>query len=232
MLKEGKKCGGFSYSEEEMADAFQQFMNEKRGLPGIGRFSRVFREIDCQQGRPDFIALSRTHKKFLTGNTITVKLAGSLVLSLLHENAMRTPEYLARHSGLSIRSVESALSELLVHKYVKRSASGAYFINSGRSLRAIEVVAIELKLDRPRRALFQAQQARSFAQQVLIVVPPRQAKLYEKYAVALRRWGIGLATFEPQTLEFSVCRAPRTSRPRSRQHQAYAMFQLLHDSKS
>ncbi len=222
----------FAYTEEEMANAFQTFMEVERGIPGIGRFSRVFREIDCQQGRPDFIALARTQKKFLNGNTISVKLAGSLVFSLLHENAMRTPEFLARHSGLSVRSVESALSELLIHKYVKRSSSGAYSINAKRSLREIEVIAIELKLDRPRRALFQAQQARSFAQQVLIVVPPSQARLYDKYAVALRRWGIGLSTFDPQTRDFSLCRAPRTSRPRSRQHQAYAMFQLLDDSRS
>jgi len=89
MLKEITKRR-FDYTEEDMADAFQQFMEAERGLPGIGRFSRVFREIDCQQGRPDFIALSRSQKKFLKGKSISVKLAGSLVLSLLHVQELVT----------------------------------------------------------------------------------------------------------------------------------------------
>jgi hypothetical protein len=221
----------FGYTEEQMANALQRFIQNRRGLPGIGRFSKVFREIDCQQGRPDFIALAGAKPPFLNGNPISVKLAGSLVLSLLHESAPRTVGYLCENSGLSLRSVQLALAELVTHHYAKRTDTGAFVANSKRSLRKIEVVAIELKLDRPRRALFQAQQACSFAQRVLIVVPPSQASLYGKYAIALRRWGIGLATFEPETDEFVVCRSPRSSKPRSKQHQAYAMFQLLHGAR-
>ena len=232
MLKSTASRQKFAYSEEEMANSLEMYMCERRGLPGIGRFIRVFREIPCQQGRPDFIAITRSPRKFLNGSVISVKLAASLILSLLHENAKRTPEYLLRSSGLSSRSVDAALSELAYHKYAIRSKSGAYSLNSNRLLRKTEVVAIELKLDKPRRAVFQAQQARSFAQQVLIVVPPNQADAYGKYAVALQRWGIGLATFEPRNRIFAVCRAPRRSRPRSRQHQAYAMFQLLQESTS
>lgn len=217
----------FPYTEEQMAGAFEQLMLAKRGLPGVGRISKVFREIDCQQGRPDFIALVGRKHRFLNGNTVSLKLAGSLVLSFLHESAGRTPAYLCEHSGLSLRSVRGALAELLKHRYVKRTVNGAFVANPASSLHTVEIIAIELKLDRPRRAVFQAQQYRAFAQQVLIVIPPSQLSTYRKYKVALRRWGIGVATFDLTSNEFALRRKPRSAKPHSKQHQAYAKFQLL-----
>lgn len=220
----------FDYTEEQMADAFEQFMLANRGLPGVGRVSKIFREIDCQQGRPDFVALVGRKHRFLNGNTVSLKLAGSLVLSFLHEGAGRTPGYLCEHSGLSLRSVHRALAELVKYHYVKRTASGAYIANPASSLHTVSVIAIELKLDRPRRAIFQAQQCRAFAQRVLIVIPPSQLTSYRKYRVALRRWGIGIATFDVETKEFLLRRKPISGKPHSKQHQAYAKFQLLADA--
>jgi hypothetical protein len=230
MTKIKKKFPRFGYTEEQMADAFERFMLAKRGLPGIGYLSKVFREVDCQQGRPDFIALAGRKRRFLNSNSVSLKLAGSLVLSFLHEGSARTPAYLCEHSGLSFRSIQLALAELIKHRYVKRTESGAYVASASRSLRAVEVLAIELKLDRPRRAVFQAQQCRAFAQRVLIVIPPSQLRTYKKYNVALRRWGIGIGTFDLASDEFVLRRKPRGSKPHSRQHQAYAMFQLLDDA--
>lgn len=227
MVKNRLKSRRFDYTEEQMADAFERFVLAKRGLPGVGRVSKLFREVDCQQGRPDFIALAGHRQRFLNGNTISLKLAGSLVLSFLHEGAARTPAYVCEHSGLSIRAVQHALEELVQHRYARRTGTGAYLANSRRSLRTVEVVAIELKLNRPRRALFQAQQCRAFAQRVLIVVPPSQLGTYKRYRVPLRRWGIGVATFEPASGEFIVHRKPRRGKANSRQHQAYALFQLF-----
>jgi hypothetical protein len=225
-----KRARRFGYTEEEMADAFERFMLAKRGLPGLGRISKIFREIDCQQGRPDFVALVGRKHRFLNGNTVSLKLAGSLVLSFLHEGAGRTPAYLCERSGLSLRSVRHALAELVKHHYVNRTESGAFVANPSSSLHTVGVIAIELKLDRPRRAIFQAQQCRAFAQRVLIVIPPSQLSTYRKYKVALRRWGIGIATFDLASHEFVLRRKPRSGKPHSKQHQAYAKFQLLDDA--
>jgi hypothetical protein len=225
-----KRVRRFPFTEEQMADAFERFIVARRGLPGVGRVSKVFREVACQQGRPDFVAVAGRKRRFLSGNSVSLKLAGSLVLSFLHEGAGRTTAYLCEHSGLSLRTVRGALAELVKHRYVRRTPSGAFMASASRSLRTLEVVAIELKLDRPRRAVFQAQQCRAFAQRVLIVIPPSQLRTYRKYSVALRRWGIGVATFEPGSGEFVLCRKPRRSKPHSLQHQAYAMFQIFDES--
>ncbi len=220
----------FPYTEEQMAVAFERFIVAKCGLPGVGPISKIFREINCQQGRPDFVAIVGRKKRFLNGDTVSLKLAGSLVLSFLHEGAGRTPGYLCEHSGLSVRSVRQALAELVRHRYVKRTASGAFVANPASSLHTVEVMAIELKLDRPRRAIFQAQQCRAFAQRVLIVIPPSRLDAYRKYRLALRRWGIGIGTFDVTSDEFVLRRKPRSSKPHSKQHQAYAKFQLLDET--
>lgn len=210
-----------------MADAFECLLKTGKTLPGVGRFSRVFREVDCHRGRPDFVALARGTTRFLAGKSITVKFAGSLVMSFFHERAPRSLSYVCEHSGLSMRTIESATDELVKCKYVLRTESGSCLLNPRRPLRQVRVWAFELKLDKPKRAVFQAQQYRSFAQGVLIVVPPEQLALYDKFELAMGRWGIGLASFNPLTEEFIVARPPRIGRPHSRHHQAYALFQLL-----
>src|SRR4051812_38358481 len=103
----------FPYTEDEMADALERLLKAGRALPGVGRLSRVFREVDCQRGRPDFIALARGTTRFLNGKSISSKFAGSLVLSFLHERAPRSLSYLCEHSGLSLRAIRGATTELV-----------------------------------------------------------------------------------------------------------------------
>lgn len=217
----------FPFTEEEMGDAFERLLRTRKVLMGVGRFSRVFREVDCHRGRADFVALAHGTTRFLIGTSVKVKSAGSLLLSFLHERAPRSLDYLCEQSGLTQRTVKSAVSELARRKYVLQTKNGSLLLNPKRPLRQVEVWAFELKLDKPKRAVFQAQQYRSFAQGVLIIVPPEQLGLYDKFDAVMRRWGIGLASFSPLTNEFILERPPRLGPPLSRHHQAYALFQLL-----
>lgn len=216
-----------SFTEEDMADAFERLLTTGSSIPGIGRLTRVFREIDCHRGRPDFIALAHGTSRFLTGKTIAAKAAGSLLMSFLHHRAPRSAAYLARHSGLSVRTVRGVTDELLTQRYALQTDSGALLLNPVRRLWEVQVWAFELKIDKPRRALVQAQQYRLFAQRAMIVVPPTQVHLYGKHGESMRRWGIGLASFDPRSAHFAVHRRPRMGGPQSRQHQAYTLLQLL-----
>lgn len=210
-----------------MADAFHELLSQRISLPGVGRLTRVFREIDCHRGRPDFIALAHGTSRFLKGKGVEAKAAGSLILSFLHSRSPRSLQYLAKHSGLSMRTVQKVTSELLTRRHVLQTETGSLTLNAARRLWEVQVWAFELKIDNPRRALFQAQQFRLFAHHALIVVPPSQIHLYEKYSESMERWGIGLARFDPLGGEFVVERAPRRGDPQSRHHQAYALFQML-----
>ena len=215
------------FTEEVMADEFERLLSMGYSLPGIGRLTRVFREIDCHRGRPDFVALAHGTTRFFRGKSVSAKSAGSLVLSFLHDRAPRSAEYLAKHSGMSMRTVRSVTSELVTRKYALETETGTFVSNPERSLWKIQVWAFELKIDKPKRAVFQAQHYRSFANRVLIVVPPGQVHLYDKYRLSMHRWGIGLASFDPIVDEFEIHRAARPDSAHSRRHQAYALFQLL-----
>src|SRR4051812_20360619 len=91
----------FPFTEEDMADAFEEVLTSRRGIPGIGRLSRAFREIDCHRGRPDFIGVVRGTGGFLKGKGVRAKFAASLIISFLHAKAPRSTEYLRVNSGLS-----------------------------------------------------------------------------------------------------------------------------------
>ena len=84
----------FGYSEEEMAQAFERLLLSENGLPGVGVFNKIYREISCHQGRPDFIALrySSTSDQY---NEVNIPgLVGPTILTILKPMAPRTFEYL------------------------------------------------------------------------------------------------------------------------------------------
>jgi len=127
----------FAFSEEEMADAFEKRLLDDIGIIGIGHFSRVFREVNCQRGRPYFIAFKCGCSDFLYAESMKLKYSGSLVLSFLHQRAPRTPAYLAAQSGLTLRSVKAALIELVRCQYTFETQTGSFILNSEMTLHDI-----------------------------------------------------------------------------------------------
>lgn len=215
----------FAYTEEEMGDAFQRRLRSRTALPGMRRFARIFREVDCQRGRPDFVGVSLERRLPVRIAKGVGGFATAAVLSLLKPESPRRLEYVVRHSGFGREAVTSALRNLLGHGFIERRGDN-YCLASARELFEVDITAFELKLDKPRRALFQAQQYSLFANRVVIVVPPTRLATFDIYQPALQRWGIGLAAFDPARRRFHLSLAPKWNNPVSRQHQAYALLRL------
>lgn len=215
------------YSEEEMADAFEQRLRSRRPLPGVGRFSQVFREVQCHRGRPDFVAL--TARKSLTSfpHRNSHSLGAACVLSLMKSRASRSVVVLAKQSRLSHRVVARTVRELLHSGLIEELSPGQFVLSSNSDVFEIESTAFELKLKSPRRAIFQAQQYTMFAQRVWIVVPPERISSFDSYRPVLERWNIGLASFDIHTHRFRVAMAARGKPPVSREHQAYALLRVV-----
>jgi hypothetical protein len=210
-----------------MADGFLALLSSRRGLSGIGPFGAAFREINCLQGRPDFIAFRGKASTTRSMTLESIGLAGAAVLALLKSRSPRSLDYLLRLSGYSPITTRKAVDILETHQFVRETKRGCYVL--GRSARPFdwETWAFELKLNDPRRAIFQAKQTKTFADRVIIVVPPSQLRNYNRFSEAIVRWGIGLAGFDPCTQEFYLERKPRKTRPLSRQHRIYAIAQIL-----
>lgn len=217
---------GKKFSEKEMADAFQAAMESNDGFKDIGPFDGIYREVNCHQGRPDFIALKTKQKCTLNNLSESIGFVGSSILSQLKPKSPRTLDYLIKKSEFSEQSVRRSLSKLVAIGYSKRTDKGSFILGEKSCFLGIEVWAFELKLKDPKRAIFQAQQSRAYAEYSIIVIPPGQERNYSRFTGTLTRWGIGLATFEPYDCNFVIIRKPKKSRAFSRQHQIYALNQL------
>lgn len=217
----------FAFSEEEMADTFQNMLQSQGGLPEIGIFDGIYREINCRQGRPDFIAL-----RYLTDfkECLLTHISGfvsPLILSLLKPTSPRTLNYIISHSEYTQDSIKRSLQQLISTKCIEQTETGSYRL--GRKLKGlkIELWSFELKLSNPKKAVFQAQQSRAFAERVIIVVPPGQEKNYNRFNKTMNRWGIGLATFDPINMNFCFIKKGRKSKVLSQMYRFYALSQMI-----
>jgi len=222
-----KNSPAFGFSENEMADAFQGLLSSPNGLPGLGAFDGVYREIDCRQGRPDFITLRNNGSSLELNSFEHVGLVGAYLLSLLKPAAPRTLQYLLQEAEYSASSVKRSLAFLEKLGFIEQTPKGSYILGNAEELLKPEVWAFELKLSDSKRAVFQAQQCKTFAERVIIVVPPGQAKNYNRFRESITRWGIGLASFNPYSGAFILLKNPRKTRPFSREHRMYAISQML-----
>ena len=95
--------------------------------------------------------------------------------------APRTLQYLLQEAEYSASSVKRSLAFLEKLGFIEQTPKGSYILGSAEELLKPEVWAFELKLSDSKRAVFQAQQCKAFAEKVIIVVPPSQAKNYDRF---------------------------------------------------
>lgn len=217
----------FSYSEEEMAQAFERLLLSENGLPGVGVFGEIYREISCRQGRPDFVALRYTSNLERHNEVNVPGFVGPAILQNLKPNAPRTFNYLAGKMEFGRDSIRRSLRQLIEKGYVEQLESGTYRLASNSNLNKPEIWTFELKLNNPKKAVFQAQQSRTYAERSIIVVPPGQERNYERFRETMQRWHIGLSTFNPMTGVFRFIRKGRKARAFSPTQQIYTLSQMV-----
>lgn len=216
----------FGYSEEEMAQAFQRLLLSENGLPGVGCFGGIYREIACRQGRPDFIVL-RYMSPSDQHNRINVPgLVGPAILQSLKPKAPRTFDYLVSNLEFGLESIRKSLRLMIESGYIEQLESGAYRLAAEMNHEKPEIWTFELKLNNPKKAVFQAQQSRAYSERAIIVVPPGQERNYERFRETMQRWHIGLANFDPITGVFRFVRKGRKARALSPTQQIYTLSQM------
>lgn len=225
-MKNHKRKIGNNYSEKEMADLFRKQLLSRKGLPGLPKFRFLFSEVDCKQGRPDFVALSGYSKRGLPSSKPVGGYVAARVLSLLKPKAPRTLKFLRENSDASEKAFRKTLKELVGARYISETSTGSFLLGPKWSHNS-KLWAFEIKLNNPKRAIFQAKQYRAFADRVFIVAPPLQIRNYEKHMHAMKRWDIGLMSFDPNTTKSEIHRRSPQKPPLSREHRAYAVAKLL-----
>jgi hypothetical protein len=216
-----------NYSEQVMADAFGNFLRSATGAAKLTKFDTIAREINCSRGRPDYLGVKLHGSRCFDKPLRAIGEVGAFIFSMLKPTASRTFDYIRSQCGYSDCSIKRTLHNLIDLGYVRTNQdSSAYFFNETHTFARCEIWSFELKLYNARRAVFQAQQSRIFADRSMIIVPPGRENSYTKFDVPLKRFGIGLAVFDTYTLDFQVVMSPGNTKAICRQNQIYTLFQI------
>lgn len=215
-----------NFSEAEMADAFYNILQSKNGLPSTGPFDGIYRETTCRLGRPDFITLRNKSIKPIAIPKLTGFVDPS-ILNILKPRSPRTLNYLIKNTEFSLSTIKRSLQRLIAFGYVECTPTGAYHLGNAAPNLELELWCFELKLNNPKRALFQAQQSRIYADCAIIVVPFGQEKHYACYTESMKRWNIGLGSFDPHNQTFEMFHRTRPSKAFNREYKIYALSQLM-----
>lgn len=219
-------------SEEHLSQIFENVLAQRAWSQYYPRMRHFARELDCQQGRPDFVASpARTpplHKA--KRHRLAEALhnpATARILSLAKRDAPRTEQYLYRASGLSAPVVRRSIATLESLAFLSRTPSETLILSPDFPVTGWELWAFEIKVEKWQRALYQALQYQAFAHRVAVVIPERWAHRVEAQAEKFRKLNVGAIALNEQdsTIRFIV--RPVKRRPASRFHHLYALGRFV-----
>ena len=222
-------------SEKTMADAFEKYLSI--GDSSFQCFSYYAREVQCEQGIPDFIGLRNLRPSSAEGLELVaiprhLKTVSLSVLSLLQYNAPRTSGYIFSRIGHSLSQTVQAIDYLQCMGLILSENSGHSFVLNSSKLPKFNLTAFELKTSDWRRALFQSSQYKAFASQVYAVFPPQLGKTIDINVEKFRKRNIGIMLFDTDELKAELIFRPMLKRPVSKRHYYYALTQLAAETAS
>jgi len=219
-------------SESLMGRMFLKRLRGRKRFKCFPKFSRVFPEVNCQQGKPDFIAITgkvprrRDVNKLWKASQSNSTTSMVHILSLLNHCLPHTMSYIIGKTGYSKSTVQRALHTLIKHSLVEKTPTDSYTLISEWNPPTNELWAFELKLNKWRRGLFQALQCKSYAAYVVVVFPPSSRKVLNANIDKFRRFGVGVLLFDPCEHTYLLLQKPRKNSPTSRRHCLYAFSQM------
>ena len=221
-----------SLSEADLSLAFEDALTNGAWSRRYPKFVHYTRELDCQQGRPDFVAspqrtgrLRKIQRERLASALHNPSMAR--LVSLLKRNAPRTEPFLRRTTGLTHPVVRRSLTALQSLGFVTRTPSDAFVLSPQFPAIDWELWAFELKLEDWQRALYQALQYRAFAHRVAVVFPERWAHRLEARAQTFRKLSVGAIALNEDNGAIRFIVRPTKSQPASRFHHLYALGRFL-----
>ncbi len=215
------------------ADRFQEGALSNLGFPK----NSLKAEVEFMSGRPDFVCgdfavrKSRLVRIGVIGDAIATE-SSATVLSLLKPNSGRSPEYLRQRSGLSKSRLNHAIGELRSARLIKIDSRGRHSLLYAPSVPRPELCVFEIKLDKWRRAIYQATQYRAAAHRVAIVMPSTVVERVNGDAARLRAFEIGLISLDYDTGELKTVIHPTKDKPLSARHYYFALGKYLQSSAS
>jgi len=211
-----------------MSDAFEKLIKSDMLVKGMPKFDLLYKEIVCQQGIADFIGIvyEKEMEQFSFLDNIISLESGTLVLSLLKYKAPRSEKYLQEKTGLSEKTINRVIKELLDKDIIQNTREKRYVISHNLVIPKFDIWAFELKLSNWKRALFQALQYKAFASYSSIVVPIEKEYLLSKQLPLFKKLNVGIILFDYDNSNIRFLMRPKKEKSSSKWHRFYAMGKL------
>lgn len=215
-------------SELQMSVAFEKLLKSDMHVNSMPKFNLLYKEIVCQQGIADFIGIKyeKEMDQFSFLNNIISLESGTLLLSLLKYKAPRSEKYLLEKTGLSEKTINRVIKELLDNDIIQNISEKTYVISSNLVIPEFDIWAFELKLSNWKRALFQALQYKAFANYSSIVVPIEKEYLLSKQLSLFKKLNVGIILFDYDNNKIRFLVRPKKEKSTSKWHRFYAIGKL------
>jgi len=100
-------------------------------------------------------------------------------------------------------------------------------LSAGAALPTVDFWAFEVKINKWKRALFQAMQSKVFAARTVVVLPPDRERVLLANLAKFRNMKVGVMTFDASRQECRVLLAPPRTGGTSRFHYLFTLAQVL-----
>ncbi|MBI5478905.1 MAG: hypothetical protein HY906_08620 [Deltaproteobacteria bacterium] len=205
--------------EEQLINRFLAASPTLPSSPRHDAHDLTLREVDCSQGRADVMRVlfrdpPASNRAGELGRVMGLPSGAALLAAL--QAAPRTASYLSERTGLSGRTTRQRLLQLEAAGLAERTGPWCYRRTPlVDQVAEVEIWSFEAKVDKWKRALYQAMQYRGFSHRSFVVLPADRARVALEKLDRFRGLGIGLVTVY-NTEGLRVVLQPRRAAPFSR----------------
>lgn len=203
-------------TEAILTRAFAKFLlDQRRPTTILPRFSDIHFEVPGTFGVADLVGVvapswQRAKQSLVLRFDRIPRGPAAAIVALLHYGVPRTKEYILRRSQFSQRVTRGALNSLVSRKVVRDLGKGRFVLAARFKYPTAQIYFFELKLDKWKRALYQAAQARAYANKAYCVFPKSKKAAIAPHRKIFQTMGVGVLLFDAASR--SITEAVRTRR--------------------
>jgi hypothetical protein len=193
-------------TENQLADAFETFLRERRNNRAFPRLDGIYREVPGIQGVADFVGIQSRNWKRRSKRLHEIfadypRGPAAELLALLERPLDRQSVLLKTSYTKGV--LTSVLTRFVEAGIVQRGKNDTYRVSPRFRLPHFELYFFELKLSKWQRALAQAIQAKMYANKVFCVFPLTAARIVSKRRLIFEQMEVGVLLFDSLQMQLS-----------------------------
>lgn len=160
-------------TELKLQNSFHNHLQKR-----IATNESIIDEFNARFGNVDIVKVTNNSDYIFRNDqaNILAEFRYARIVSLLHNNSIRTIDYIVKTSGYDFNTVKYILKKLVFFDIVYEVNNGRYLIHDNFSFPFLEFTSYEAKLHDWKKAIIQANNNKNFSTYSYVVFPDETAK--------------------------------------------------------